>query len=120
MNKQLQFYSTNLKAGNLSFHEALLQGQAPDNGLFIPVEIPQITPEEIESFRRMEYWEIAYHVTKYWLAGEIPDVELLRIVKDCYDFEVPLERVFERKYVMRLDRGPTASCLLYTSPSPRD
>ncbi len=109
MNKQLQFYSTNLKAGNLSFHEALLQGQAPDKGLYMPVKIPQVTLQEIDSFRKMDYREIAYHITKYWLAGEIPDEELLRIVKDAYNFEVPLERVFERKYVMRLDRGPTAS-----------
>jgi threonine synthase len=30
-------------------------------------------------------------------------------VKDAYDFEVPLEHVVERKYVLRLDQGPTAS-----------
>lgn len=109
MNKQLQFYSTNLKAGYLSFHEALLQGQAPDKGLFMPVNIPGISAEEISRFSSMDYWEIAYNVTKHWLAGEIPDEELRRIVKESYDFEVPLEQVFERKYVMRLDLGPTAS-----------
>ena len=109
MTKPLQFYSTNLKADNLSFHEALLQGQAPDKGLYMPVKIPLIQAWEIARFVHMEYWEIAYHVTKYWLAGEIPDEELLRIVKDSYDFEVPLESVSEKKYIMRLDRGPTAS-----------
>jgi len=34
---------------------------------------------------------------------------LLSLVKDAYNFPVPLEHVFERKYVMRLDQGPTAS-----------
>ncbi|MCX6241339.1 MAG: threonine synthase [Bacteroidetes bacterium] len=109
MNKPLQFYSTNLKAGTLSFHEALLQGQAPDKGLYMPVSIPLIPIEAIREFRQMEYPEIAYHVTKPWLAGEIPDKDLKAIINDSYDYEIPLEQVFERKYVMRLDRGPTAS-----------
>jgi len=34
---------------------------------------------------------------------------LLELVKDAYDYEVPLEHVYDRKYVMRLDQGPTAS-----------
>jgi threonine synthase len=109
MEKPLQFYSTNLKAENLSFHEALLQGQAPDKGLYMPVGIPQIPGEEIREFRNKEYWEIAYCVTRRFLAGEISDDELKAIVKDSYNYDVPLERVFDRKYVMRLDRGPTAS-----------
>jgi len=109
MSQPLQFYSTNLKAENLNFHEALLKGQAPDKGLYLPVSIPQIGADEIEGFRNMEYWEIAYQVTKRYLAGEIPDEDLKTIVKDAYDYDIPLEKVFDRKYIMRLDRGPTAS-----------
>ncbi len=109
MEKQLQFYSTNLNADNLRFHEALLKGQAPDKGLYMPVAIPLIPTDEIESFSNMEYWEIAFHVTKHFLYGEISDQELEKIVRDAYDYDVPLDHVCERKYVMRLDRGPTAS-----------
>jgi len=109
MNQPLQFYSTNLEAENLSFHEALLKGQAPDKGLYMPVSIPQIPMDEIFDFRNKEYWEIAFQVTKRFLIGEISNDELKAIVKQSYDFEVPLEPVIERKYIMRLDRGPTAS-----------
>lgn len=109
MDKPLQFYSTNLKAENLRFHEALLKGQAPDKGLYMPVIIPQIPVDEIQEFRNMEYWEIAFRVIRRFLAGEISGNDLKAIAKDAYDFEVPLELVFERKYIMRLDRGPTAS-----------
>jgi threonine synthase len=109
MEQPVRYYSTNLASENLSFHEALLQGQAPDKGLYMPVAIPRISVEEIQEFRDKEYWEIAFQVTRRFLAGEISDDKLKAIVKDSYNYDVPLERVFERKYVMRLDRGPTAS-----------
>ncbi|MBT3222356.1 MAG: threonine synthase, partial [Proteobacteria bacterium] len=35
--------------------------------------------------------------------------ELAALCEDAYDYEVPLEHVVERRYVMRLDQGPTAS-----------
>jgi len=35
--------------------------------------------------------------------------DLLAMTKDAYNFAVPLEQVVDRKYVMRLDQGPTAS-----------
>jgi len=33
----------------------------------------------------------------------------MALCRDAYDFDVPLERVAGRQYLMRLDRGPTAS-----------
>ncbi|MCX6282005.1 MAG: threonine synthase [Bacteroidetes bacterium] len=109
MRKTLEYYSTNYKAENLTFHLALLKGQAPDKGLYMPLIIPLIPAGEIQEYRQLEYGEIAYHVTRRFLEGEIPDDELKIIVTEAYNYEVPLERVFDRKYVMRLDRGPTAS-----------
>ncbi len=109
MDTALQFYSTNLSAENLRFHEALLQGQAPDKGLYLPVSIPAIQPQEIHGLSDMDYPEIAYRVTRRFLCGVIEDEELKAIVNDAYNFDVPLETVFDRNYVMRLDQGPTAS-----------
>ena len=105
----MMFYSTNLKAEPVSFKLALLKGQAPDRGLYMPMEIPKIPLEEICGFAGKPYYEIAFEVTKRFLSGEIGEQELFDIVKDAYDYDVPLEHVFERKYVMRLDQGPTAS-----------
>lgn len=105
----LKFYSTNRKAPKVGFREALLKGQAPDKGLYMPEVIPTISLDEIRSFFRMSYPEIAFAVTSRFLQGEIPNDILKDIVEDAYDYEVPLERVRERKYVMRLDQGPTAS-----------
>jgi threonine synthase len=105
----LNYYSTNQISPSLSYREALIQGQAPDKGLYLPEFVPQLTADEIKSFTNKPYQEIAYDVTSKYLEGEIPPEELKRIVREAYDYPVPLEPVYERKYIMRLDQGPTAS-----------
>ncbi len=109
MSDQITYYSTNLKADNVSFRDALLKGLAPDGGLFMPERIPVIAREEFRSFSSLDYYQIAYEVTRKFLHSEIPDADLMNIVKEAYDFQVPLEKVYDRKYIMRLDHGPTAS-----------
>ncbi len=93
----------------VSFREALLLGQAPDEGLFMPDRIPVLYPDEIRAFRGRPYREIALFVALAFLEHEIGREDLRRIVDDSYDFPVPLERAGEGTYLMRLDRGPTAS-----------
>ncbi|MFC2117324.1 threonine synthase [Bacteroidota bacterium] len=103
------FYSTNLKSEKLTFSKALLKGIAPDKGLFMPVEIPVLSKSTIDSFSNKKYYEIAFEIARTYMTGEISDDDLFAIVKDAYNYEVPLENVYENKYVMRLDQGPTAS-----------
>lgn len=88
---------------------ALLQGQAPDKGLYMPREIPRIPLDEIVGFRDKSYPEIAFAVLKRYTQGLIPDDELVRLCAECYNYDVPLEKVYDRNYLMRLDQGPTAS-----------
>ncbi|HTX88518.1 MAG TPA: threonine synthase [Bacteroidales bacterium] len=109
MTRPILFYSTNGIAPAVTFSEALLKGQAPDRGLYMPEKIPVISPETIAGFKDMAYHEIAFEITRQFLAGEIPEEDLAAITEDAYNYEVPLEPVYERKYVMRLDQGPTAS-----------
>ena len=75
----------------------------------MPDEVPHFTEEEISSFSNMPYYEIAYHVSRKFLIGQIEDSQLLAITRDAYDFDIPLEHVCDKKYIMRLDQGPTAS-----------
>lgn len=109
MKEYIKFNSTNLKAGEVGFSEALLKGLAPDGGLYMPVTIPKISDEEIKKFRNLDYADIAFSVASKFLKNQIPENDLYDIVKDAYDYSVPLEKVFDRKYIMRLDQGPTAS-----------
>ena len=105
MSDSIQFYSTNHKAEKQDFKGALLKGLAPDKGLYMPQFIPGFSKEEILDFSNMEYHEIAYEIGRKFLTGQIENDALYELVKDAYNFEVPLEQVYDRKYVMRLDQG---------------
>jgi threonine synthase len=95
--------------GGVSFREALLQGQAPDEGLFMPDTIPTLSLQNIMALKGAPYSDAAIVVAKAFLESEMPADILKEIIASSYNFAVPLERVINGKYVMRLDQGPTAS-----------
>ena len=102
----LQFYSTNRQSPPVHLREALLRGQAPDRGLYLPSEFPTLSVAELVG---KSYPEVAFEVLRRFSAGTVDDVTLRALCADAYNFDVPLENVYGRVYVLRLDRGPTAS-----------
>lgn len=105
----LTFYSTNLKAKEANIKEAILKGLAEDKGLYMPKEIPRFTSDELESLKGMEYRKIAFLVMRKYLHGFVDDDELRKICKDSYNFSVPIEKLDDKLYIMRLDKGQTAA-----------
>lgn len=107
--ESMLFASTNRQAPEVTLAEALLQGQAPDRGLYLPVTIPSFTREDFASLRERSYPEVASIVLRKYTAGTFPDDSLDAMCHRAYDFDVPLERVDVQRHIMRLDCGPTAS-----------
>lgn len=105
----IKFFSTNGHPERVDFKGALLMGQAPDKGLYMPEVIPQIPSSLIKQFSRMSYPQIAYEVIKPYLGDLVPGSDLLAMLEDAYNYEVPVEQVYDEKYIIRLDRGPTCS-----------
>jgi threonine synthase len=105
----LQFKSTNKKAELVSFKQALMKGQAPDYGLYMPTSIPKLTEQELNELKNKTYPEIAFTIAKKFLEDEIEDEKLKELINDAYNFKVPLEKLNDKLYIMRLDQGPTAS-----------
>ena len=60
--QKIFYRSTNKKSSLVTFKDALLKGQAPDFGLYMPISIPKLAKEETNSFRNKEYYEIAFAV----------------------------------------------------------
>jgi threonine synthase len=109
MTEPIQFYSTNRAVPQVTLREALLQGQAADRGLFMPATFPAVRADELASWAKASYADIAFAILRRFTVGVIDDERLRKLCIDAYDYDVPLERVTGRRYVMRLDRGPTAS-----------
>jgi len=105
----LLFRSTNGQSPAVNLREALIAGQAPDRGLYFPEKFPKLTTDEIEAFTKLEYHEIAFRVLSKYTQGIIADAELAAMCRDAYDFSIPLEKIYDRVFLMRLDQGPTAS-----------
>ena len=105
----IKFFSTNGHLDRVDFKGALLAGQAPDKGLYMPEMFPSLSPETIRNFPQMSYHQIAYQVIKPYLGDLVEESALEEMLKDAYSYEVPLERVYDGKYLLRLDRGPTCS-----------
>ena len=107
----LLFRSTNGQSPAVNLREAFLRGQAPDRGLYFPDQFPALKPEEIAAFAKLPYHEIAFRVLSKYTEGIIPTKVLAGICRDAYNFDIPLEHVYDRVHVMRLDQGPTGSSL---------
>lgn len=105
----LLFRSTNGQSPAVNLREALLQGQAPDRGLYFPEQFPQLTRDEIAAFAGLPYHEIAFRVLAKFTEGVIPAADLAAMCREAYDFTIPLEKIYDRVHLMRLDQGPTAS-----------
>ena len=105
----LLFRSTNGQSPAVNLREAFLRGLAPDGGLYLPDKFSTLAAEEIATFAKLPYHEIAFRVLSKYTGGIIPADALATICRDAYNFEVPLEKVYDRVHVMRLDQGPTAS-----------
>ncbi|MBN2527341.1 MAG: threonine synthase [Deltaproteobacteria bacterium] len=104
----MKFYSTNKMSPEVSLAEALLRGQAPDKGLYMPVRVPQLSSELLQNARKMSYPSLAATVISMY-GDTFSAEELLEICTDAYDFDVPVEKVTGRRHILRLDRGPSAS-----------
>ena len=105
----LLFRSTNGQSPAVNLRDAMLIGRAPDRGLYFPENFPSLSPEEIAAFANLPYHEIAFRVLSRFTAGVIPEDTLAAMCREAYNFNIPLEKTYDRVHVMRLDQGPTAS-----------
>jgi threonine synthase len=108
-NSKIRYYSTNHIAPIVPFEQALLKGQAPDRGLYMPCSIPELDDKTINGFKTLTYPDIAFLMMKSFLSGFMDQESLKSLCFSIYNFDVPLEQVTDRSFILRLDQGPTAS-----------
>src|SRR5687767_11575378 len=103
----MKFYSTNNKDHKVSLREAVIQGLAPDNGLYMPENIPALSDGFFEMLSTMSFPEIAFEVAKNLVGEEISNADLRKIVRHTINFDAPLVEVEENVFALELFHGPT-------------
>lgn len=76
---------------HLDFRSVVLQGLAPDRGLFVPDSIPTIAPQELQAWKQLSYPDLAVAVlSKFVGPDQVPAATLRKIVhKSCAAFRSP-------------------------------
>lgn len=106
---ELAFYSTNHRAKEVDIRTVILQGLAEDKGLYLPKSLPQFSAQELNSFKKLSYPQIAHCVFRKYLHGFIDDEALEQMCREIYDFPLQLQKLNEEMHIMWLTQGPTAA-----------
>lgn len=83
----MQYISTRGQSKAQSFSEILLGGLAPDGGLYLPDQYPQVTGVELDAWRKLSYAGLALEVLKKF-ATDIPEVDLKVLTQKTYTADV--------------------------------
>lgn len=98
------------KSATSSLKEAILQGFAPDGGLYLPSPIPRLKNEEIKKMASWSFQEISLHLASLFLKQEVPKRELEEIIHRAFSFPLPLIPFDEGRFFgLELFHGPTLS-----------
>lgn len=103
----MELYSTRNHQLRVSLQEAIFKGLPDDNGLYMPVRIPQLGGNFFQALPDMTMSQIGFEVTRMLLEGEIPDEEVRKIVDAAINFPAPLVRLDDQRLVLELWHGPS-------------
>ena len=106
----MKFISTRGQSEPVTFSQAVAIGLAPDGGLYLPEDLPDISPR-LTGWRQLSYSDLCTEFLGLF-ATDIPSDVLERLVHRSYAAfthpEIaPLRRLDERTYVLELFHGPT-------------
>ena len=95
------------------FCEILLEGLAPDGGLYLPESYPQVDAATLEKWRVLPYADLAFEILSLYI-DDIPAADLKAICRKTYTAEVfgtaeivPLRPLEAGLYLEALSNGPT-------------
>ena len=96
-----------------SFSSILLEGLAPDGGLYLPQSYPTLSNDDLQAMRGMSYADLAYAVISLFV-DDIAPAELKKIIDATYTAEVfatsditPVVKLAPAFYLLKCSNGPT-------------
>ncbi|PLC51169.1 threonine synthase [Pollutimonas subterranea] len=109
----MKYRSTRGAMAPMAFSDILLEGLAPDGGLAMPASLPAISAETLESWRGLDYADLATEILSLFI-GDIPREDLSRLTHAAYNADVfpgeqmvPLKPLAQGVSLLGLSEGPT-------------
>ncbi|MBO9649855.1 MAG: threonine synthase [Variovorax sp.] len=109
----MRYLSTRGHPERRRFCEILLEGLAPDGGLYLPEQYPKIDTATLAKWRGLPYAELAFEILSLYV-DDIPAADLKAICAKTYTEEVfgtpdivPLRELEDGVYLEALSNGPT-------------
>ena len=103
----MKYYSLSDPSIKTSFENAVVNGIAPDRGLYFPEEIPSLNASFFKELPQLSVHEMAYTAMAPFVGDEIPKAVLENILKNTLDFEFPVVPVTDNIGSLELFHGPT-------------
>lgn len=103
----MQYISTKNKEEKFSFKDAVILGLAKEKALFVSEFIPKLDENFINNITNFSKEQIAFQVIKPFVKEDINDEDLLRIVTETIQFDIPVKKIEDNIYVLELFHGPT-------------
>lgn len=103
----MRYYSTNGKAPLASLREAVVNGLAPDRGLYMPERIKPMPKAFFRDLPKLDLPETAFAVATIFFGEDVEPEALERIVYGALNFRIPAVEVSSRICSLELFHGPT-------------
>jgi len=103
----MKFRSLRGHSPAVDFPTAVLQGLAPDGGLYVPEHMPRISGNFLESDPAALTFADAGTAVLGPFLEEIPTADLHAILASAWTWPVPLRRLNERLFLLEEFHGPT-------------
>ena len=103
----MKYISLNHNSAPTSFRNAVINGLAPDKGLYFPEKDIYLSNKLLESLNKVEDIELCYEVIKDFVGDEIPKNKLIDIITHTISFEIPVKEIENSIYSLELFHGPT-------------
>ncbi len=87
--------------------KAVINGLAPDRGLYYPQENITLSKKFIQSIKTIDDVEICYEIINRYVGNEIPKSKLIDIIEKTISFKIPLKKIDNSIYSLELFHGPT-------------
>ena len=84
------YYSTGHKSPKVSLEETILNGIAPDGGVYMPEQIVRLPEEFVAQIENFSLHQIAFEVCRSFFEAVIPPDVLKKIISEALNFDVPL------------------------------